>query len=391
MADRNLKSITFPGLPNRYVIPDGAEIDSSLTQQGKAADAKAVGDALKAGIAPAYSASSTYAVGEYVMYNNALYRCTTAITTAEAWTAAHWTAAQIGEDLTDCSRQLSDLGNVTAFKEAILQLAQKVAYTDEHGQDYYNDLVDALYTAPLSITAVYSQGQNYVWTDDNLDTLKRDLVVTANYSGGFTQILPAESYTLTGNLTAGESVITVTYRSLSTVFSVNVTDVGTELICPLNQFAMSPNASEKVRYRDGYIWMKCLSEADITGYRVWAIGAKPTLWDNVIHKKLRIRISAMAPNWSGDMAADNRLMFGVCIAKNANLSSGTDRQRFSGLDTIRPTNNYVTYEYIFDAEIENFTGGSGTPTNESTFGATIYLASYNEVRINQVSVREVIQ
>ena len=102
MADRNLKSITFPGLPNRYVIPQ-VEVDSSLTQQGKAADAKVTGDALKAGIAPAYDASSTYAVGEYVMYNNALYRCTTAITTAEAWTAAHWTAAKIGEDLADCS------------------------------------------------------------------------------------------------------------------------------------------------------------------------------------------------------------------------------------------------------------------------------------------------
>lgn len=109
MADRNLKSITFPGLPNRYVIPQ-VEVDSSLTQQGKAADAKVTGDALMANIAPAYDASSTYAVGEYVMYNNALYRCTTAITTAEAWTAAHWTAAKIGEDLTDCSRQLSDLG-----------------------------------------------------------------------------------------------------------------------------------------------------------------------------------------------------------------------------------------------------------------------------------------
>ena len=86
MADRNLKSITFPGLPNRYVIKGGGEA-----------------------IAAEYSASSTYAVGEYCMYNNALYRCTTAITTAEAWTAAHWTAAKIGEDLTDCSRQLSDL------------------------------------------------------------------------------------------------------------------------------------------------------------------------------------------------------------------------------------------------------------------------------------------
>ena len=106
MADRNLKSITFPGLPNRYVIPQ-VEVDSSLTQQGKAADAKATGDALKANIAPAYDASSTYAVGEYVMYNNALYRCTTAIATAEAWTAEHWTAAQIGDDLADCSRQIN--------------------------------------------------------------------------------------------------------------------------------------------------------------------------------------------------------------------------------------------------------------------------------------------
>ena len=297
---------------------------------------------------------------------------------------------QLGGDVSDVKNAISQLGDIAAFKTAILQLAQKVAYIDEHGQDYYNDLVVALYT-PLSITAIYSQGQNYVWIDDDLNTLKRDLVVTANYSGGVTQILPAESYTLTGNLTVGESVITVTYHGLSTVFSVNVTDVGTELICPLNQFAMSPNASEKVHYQDGYIWMKCLSEADITGYRVWAIGAKPTLWDNVIHKKLRIRFSAMAPNWSGDIATNNRLLFGSCIAKNANLASGTDRQRFAGFDPIRPTNNYVIYEYIFDAEIENFTGGSGTPTNESTFGVSIYLASYNEVRINQVSVREVIQ
>ena len=131
MANRNLKSITFPGLPNRYVIPDGAEVDSSLTQQGKAADAKAVGDALKAGIAPAYSASSTYAVGEYVLHNNTLYRCTTAITTAEEWTAAHWTAAKLGEDLTDCSRHLNDVeeNQIPELKNAINQKADKAVAT----------------------------------------------------------------------------------------------------------------------------------------------------------------------------------------------------------------------------------------------------------------------
>ena len=43
--------------------------------------------------APAFSTSSTYAVGEHVTYNGGLYRCTTAVTTAGAWTgSANWTA-----------------------------------------------------------------------------------------------------------------------------------------------------------------------------------------------------------------------------------------------------------------------------------------------------------
>ena len=56
---------------------------------------------LLATIASTYSNSSTYAGGDYVWYDGDLYRCTTAITTAESWTAAHWTAAVIGEDVAD--------------------------------------------------------------------------------------------------------------------------------------------------------------------------------------------------------------------------------------------------------------------------------------------------
>ena len=40
----------------------------------------------------AYSASKTYAVGDRVRYSSYAYECNTAITTPEAWTAAHWTA-----------------------------------------------------------------------------------------------------------------------------------------------------------------------------------------------------------------------------------------------------------------------------------------------------------
>ena len=50
-------------------------------------------------IAPAYDSTATYAVGDYCIYNNVLYRCKTAITVAEAWTAGHWTATSIGADI----------------------------------------------------------------------------------------------------------------------------------------------------------------------------------------------------------------------------------------------------------------------------------------------------
>lgn len=50
-------------------------------------------------VTDAYSSSSTYSVGDYCIYGNTLYKCTTAITTAEAWNSAHWTAKTIATEL----------------------------------------------------------------------------------------------------------------------------------------------------------------------------------------------------------------------------------------------------------------------------------------------------
>lgn len=52
-------------------------------------------------VAAAYSTSATYAVGDYCTKDGNLYRCTTAITTAESWTAAHWTQTKMGPDVSD--------------------------------------------------------------------------------------------------------------------------------------------------------------------------------------------------------------------------------------------------------------------------------------------------
>ena len=49
----------------------------------------------RANFAAAYSSTATYAVGDYCTHNGALYVCNTAISTAEAWTAAHWTATTV--------------------------------------------------------------------------------------------------------------------------------------------------------------------------------------------------------------------------------------------------------------------------------------------------------
>lgn len=50
-------------------------------------------------IAPAYSSSNTYSVGDYVVYSGNLYVCNTDITIAEAWTSAHWTQTTVAEIL----------------------------------------------------------------------------------------------------------------------------------------------------------------------------------------------------------------------------------------------------------------------------------------------------
>lgn len=52
-----------------------------------------------ANFAPAFSEVTSYAVGDYVTYNNVLYRCTTAHT-AGVWVAGHFTAVTVGERLT---------------------------------------------------------------------------------------------------------------------------------------------------------------------------------------------------------------------------------------------------------------------------------------------------
>lgn len=78
---------------------DIAEIQEELpTTTATANAAKAGVDNLAASVADAFSTTSTYNVGDMVMYTNLLYKCHTAITTAGAWTGSiNWERVTVGE------------------------------------------------------------------------------------------------------------------------------------------------------------------------------------------------------------------------------------------------------------------------------------------------------
>ena len=78
MADKSLKSITFPQLGNTYKIPE---------------------------LASNFSASTAYAAGDYVIYSGKLYRFTAAHS-AGAWNAAHVTEAKLADEVSDLKTAL---------------------------------------------------------------------------------------------------------------------------------------------------------------------------------------------------------------------------------------------------------------------------------------------
>lgn len=54
-------------------------------------------------IADPYSSTSTYAIGDRCIKDGKLYKCKTAINTAEAWNASHWSNTSVADELDDVS------------------------------------------------------------------------------------------------------------------------------------------------------------------------------------------------------------------------------------------------------------------------------------------------
>ena len=125
------------------------------------------------------------------------------------------------QDIVNAASAIMNSGLTADVKQALLQIAEKVAYIDDQGASYYQALYDALYPVKTltSISCVYTQSGT-VYAGDSLDSLKTDLVVTAHFDDSSEETVT--TYTLSGTLTVGTSTITVTYQSKTTTFNVTV-------------------------------------------------------------------------------------------------------------------------------------------------------------------------
>ena len=73
-----------------------------------------------------------------------------------------------------------------------------------------------------SISASYTQGSTIIYPSTNLDSLKTNLVVTATYSDDSTATISSSNYSLSGSLSVGTSIITVSYSDKTATFNVTV-------------------------------------------------------------------------------------------------------------------------------------------------------------------------
>lgn len=108
-------------------------------------------------------------------------------------------------------------------KTALLACFTRVAWIGDDGQTYYDALSNALNRSRVisSISAIFTQGSATIYDTDELYALKQYLTVTVTYSDGTTK--EVNNYTLSGQLVAGTSTITVAYNKKTTVFNVTVT------------------------------------------------------------------------------------------------------------------------------------------------------------------------
>lgn len=291
-------------------------------------------------------------------------------------------AKKTGDEISDLKSQIATGGLKDSIKNALLQIASKVAYIDEDGQDYYDALYSAFYNVKVvSISAVFDNGGEYIFDTASLDDLKQYLTVTASYDNGTSG--EVTGYTLSGSMVAGIQEITVSFSGKTATFNVTVYHNYA------NQSFTGWAAGTGVTKTASKITLKS-TQANANSWKIWTAD-KSNTWGALKNKKLKARLTLYSPDWVGeqsDAAPLNKCSYEVAVYSGTNQTSINDRvvhYQYGGAGSFVPATEPTVYEIDFTATTDV------SVTDAYRIGINLYNASANTVIITKAELIEVFE
>ena len=137
----------------------GATDIAAVTITANSADAKATGAV--SDLAEAYDSTSTYNVGDFVIYGNILYKCITAITVPESFDGAHWARTTVEEIIAQVNSDLSNKLDKTWVSRGSVTGNIGVGFTGEFTDifikvTYSNDYMFTMFIPKAALSSTYN-------------------------------------------------------------------------------------------------------------------------------------------------------------------------------------------------------------------------------------------
>lgn len=113
-----------------------------------------------------YSETKTYAVGDYCIYNNTLYKCTKAVSTAGPFTASSWKQTTVASEIDSLYTNLNRTGTVQQLLDKGTSTSWTGAGAPPTGTK--NAILacnNFITTMPLTVLQQYDSGSNFTRID----------------------------------------------------------------------------------------------------------------------------------------------------------------------------------------------------------------------------------
>ncbi len=180
------------------------------------------GGSSNANLAPDYDATSTYAVGDWCIYNGTLYQCNTAIPTAEAFDPTHWTAKKVVDAFADIEGELDDKVDTADFTADLLPIESG---SSTNTKDYIDSGLSGESVTFTPDGTGISTNNTYVYRKGKILIFSIDVVFSSDYLSQWKDIGTVSDLTLDGS---GYFGLITTENGDSTF--IQVYQIGSELV-----------------------------------------------------------------------------------------------------------------------------------------------------------------